>query len=549
MTTGRRPLLLAGALYPAVAVALTWPLALHPASMVVGGARTDTWNSVWGLWFVLQQGAPWPPAHTPLLDHPSGGVLAVADPLNALLGLPLTAAWGPVVAYAVLVLFHVSLAGWAGHALGRALGGRGWLSGLAWQLAPVAVAQLHNGSSEAMASGWLPLACLAAVRARDHAPGMGRTLLLALALAVCTLGGWYAGIDAWLVCLALLALALWQGELPRRARQLLPGMLIALALTAPIAQQTRAVAEAEDGLVDIKGSDDLARIRRTLGAADPRVLVTPGAFRSPAFAELEGNPSDFVHTAYLGWLLLGLAGFGLWRRPDGAAAALALAGGAGVVLALGPVVVWGGFPLSLAGRALPLPYLLIEPLPGFGSLSLVYRLAGVGSLALAVLADRALAVLPARLAGVAAALVLVELRLLSPVAGLPAVTAVPQQLALQAVRAGAADGLDGAVLNLPPTASRAYLYQQTLHGQPLVGSINSGVNVAGLQLLTTARGIREGRTTPDDLVRMARKHQIRWIVQHKDVLMEQNVLVATAELRAVGTLVAEDEHVRVVRLY
>jgi hypothetical protein len=549
VTKDRRPLLLAGLLYPAVAVALTWPLALHPASMVVGGARSDTWNSVWGLWFVLQQGAPWPPAHTLLLDHPSGGVLAVADPLNALLGLPLAAIWGPVLAYAVLVLFHLSLAGWAGHALGRVMGGRGWLSGLAWQMAPVAVAQLHNGSSEAMASGWLPLACLAAVRAQDAAPGVGRTLLLALALSTCTLGGWYAGVDGWLVCLALLAVAALQGELPRRARQLLPGMMLALALTAPIAQQTRAVAEAEDGLVDIKGSEDLARIRRTLGAADPRVLVTPGAFRSPDFARLEGNPSDFVHTAYLGWLLLGLAGFGLLRRHDGTAAALALAGGTGVVLALGPVVVWGGFPLSLAGRALPLPYLLLEGLPGFGSLSLVYRLAGIGSLALAVLADRALVLLPARIAALAIALVLVELRLVSPVAGLPAVTPVPVFTALQTVRAGADAGLGGAVLNLPPTASRAYLYEQTLHGQPLVGSVNAGVNVGGLQVLTTARGIREGRTTADDLIRMARKHEIRWVVQHKDVLMEQNVLIATAELRAVGTLVAEDEHVRVLQLY
>ena len=519
-------------------MAITWPLVTDPAHLLVGGARTDGWNSLWGLWFVEETHKAWPQATT-LLDWPGGGRLAVADPLNALLAMPLTRVLGPVVAYAVLVLSHLSLGGFAADRLGRACGGGGLIAGVGYLFAPICLAHLQNGSSEAVSLLWLPLSALAMVRATER--GGAWVPAAGILLGLCALGGWYAGVGAWLFFGGLLLLGF--GEVPLRARllRLAPVAILALLITLPFAIEVRATALAADGLVDIKSAQDLGRIRRTLGAADPRIFFTPGAFRSPDFAHLLGNPSDFVHTAYLGWSLLVLAILGARRDPTRSRAwAFAVIGG--IVLAMGPVLVVNGLPLAIGARAvaLPLPYRLLEGLPGFSSLSLLFRLATVSSLGIAVLADRAR---PRWLV-----LILAELLLVGPARGLPAVTSVPHSPALAAL-ADAAATEGGAVLNLPPTASRGSLYEQTLHGQPTVGSVNTGINRAGLKVLTAARKVRDEGSDPGMLQAEAQAQGIRWAVLHKDILMDDSVIEAAGEIRRRATLVAEDDRVRVYRLY
>ena len=48
---------------------------------------------------------------------------------------------------------------------------------------------------------------------------------------------------------------------------------------------------------------------------------------------------------------------------------------------------------------------------------------------------------------------------------------------------------------------------------------------------------------------MAREQGIRWVVQHRNQLMEEEWIKAASALRAHGTVVAEDERVRVIQLY
>lgn len=527
-------------LYAALAVGITWPLVTDPAGLVVGAPRSDVWNSLWGLWFVEQRGPL--PVHTNLLDHPTGGRIAVADPLNALLALPLTRAFGPVVAYAGVVLGNLVFGGLMADRLGRALGGHGWVAGAGWMLAPLTLSHLHNGSSEAVGIGWLPLACLAVVRAIETGR-WGWRLGAGLALTLCALSGWYAGVGAWLFVGAVLATGWGDAPLQQRLARLLPAVVLALAVTLPWAGFVRSVALAADGLVDIKQAADLGRIRRTLGAADPRIFFVPGSFRSPDFAALEGNPSDYVHTAYLGFGLLALAGWAALRRGAlglrGKVAPWALTIAVALVLSMGPVLVWGGRPLGIGAReiGLPLPYLLLESFPGFGSLSLLYRLSGVAVLGLCVLADRA----PPAFAG----LVVAEALLLSPAATLPAITAAPSAAPFAVL----ADDPGGAVLDLPPTASREYLYEQVLHGHPRIGSLNAGVNLTGLKLGKVARDIRSGEAAPDELAAIARGFQVRWVVQHRNQLMEEEWVKAAAAFQEHGEVVQEDDRVRIIRLY
>lgn len=315
----------------------------------------------------------------------------------------------------------------------------------------------------------------------------------------------------------------------------------------------------------------MARLRRTLGSADPRIYFVPGDFRSPDFRVLEGNPSDYTHLAYLGWVLLVLASIPvflwLWRQWRAGFAApsepaegsgrpllvLYFTAALGLVLAMGPVLVIGGFPYALASHALPLPYRALEAFPGFDALSLLYRLAGVAVLCIAVAADRALLGLLGSLRPWLRALVIltvmvlvcVEVGSLSPARSLPAVTRVKVLPALDVL----ADAPAGAVVNLPVTANRDYLYEQVLHRKPLAASLNTGANRSGLLILSALRHVSEDDRSPEEVEDAARKTGIRYVVLHKNQLIADAFLPAVWVLRNHFDLIAEDMGVRVYALW
>ncbi|MCP4920759.1 MAG: hypothetical protein GY913_28025, partial [Proteobacteria bacterium] len=380
--------------------------------------------------------------------------------------------------------------------------------------------------------GWLPLAGLALVRVVDK-PTAPRALLAGLAMAACAVSGWYAGIGAW--CL-LAGLLVW-----RRTPMLALTAVLALALTAPWANTVRDVARADDGLVQIKNDQDMARLRRTLGAADPRTLVTPGPFRSPDFQSVEGRPGDYVHTAYLGWALLLLALVATWRRRE--VGPWWIAFGLAVVLSLGPVVVLDGMPAQLKGRAIPLPYLLLEQLPGFDALTLLYRVSGAAVLALAAMAERL--VRDERWGATVAGVVAMELALVGPTAGLPDITPVPVSPALSTL----AEQPDGAVVNLPVSGGRAYLYEQTLHAHPLAAALNTGANRSALEVLAAARRVGDGDLDVAALDAIARAEGVRFVVVHRDQLISESFIRSVRVVRENFPLVAEDDRVRIYRLY
>ena len=519
--------LLRVAVYATSAVALTWPLVRDPFATVVGGERTDAYNSLWTYWFVasgVRDGVF--PIHTTLLDFPDGGRLLAADPLNALLASPLTLAWGAPFAYATLLLLHLTFAGLFADMLGRRMGGRGWIAGIAYPWSAVVLAHLQNGSSEAAGVAWLPLsalACHVVVSRPGFAPAA--TLGAAAALAATALGGgWYAGLDAFLlaVCVAVFAPG---------GRRLWPALALGVLLVAPAAYAFRAVSTASDGLIDIKGLDDLARIRRTIGALDVRVPWVPGNFRAPNFARLAQNASDLVHTAYIGYGLLALA---LWKGRN---RALWIATICALVLAHGPSIVLDGRPLAIAGRALPLPYAIVEQVPGFGSLSLLFRLATLVPLGLGLLADRAHPMF--------ALVIVLETRLFGPAATLPQVS--PAKIA--APYAALALAEPGAVITLPAGYTRTRLFEQAQHGKPLVGSINSGVNATGLAVLADLRACERENLPFGDAVARAKERGVRYVIVHPKEALETTFSPAVRILRTHATVLADDGAVRVYRLY
>ena len=155
----------------ALAVWVTWPAVLHPSAAVPGAPRSDLWDGLWSFWYVarrLAEGAL-PTRVDGLLNHPDGGTLWVSDPVNALLAAPIVWLWGPAVAWSILSTAHVAFAGLAARMLARALTGSaqaGWFAGVCYATAPMLAAHLHNGATEAVGTGWLPLAVWACLRAR-----------------------------------------------------------------------------------------------------------------------------------------------------------------------------------------------------------------------------------------------------------------------------------------------------------------------------------------------------------------------------------------------
>ncbi len=520
----------------ALAAALTWPLLPRLGAVVPGAARSDLWNSLWSLWFVAEAvGRGALPFETLWLDHPDGGVLLVADPLGALAGLVLIPLVGLEAAYGLIVLGRVALAGLAAQlCVAEVLGGRdptvpflarvfspgAVLAGVGVATAPMLTASIHNGTSESVAWAPMVLACWALLRAARR-PGWRSALVAALALLLATLASGYSAVIAF-VFAGLLSLAPPRRPVGARLRPLLLG----LALSVPVAALQQLGATHPRNLVGIKNARELALVRRTTGAADPWTFVRGFGFRSPDFAEISRYGEAFIHTAYIGHVLLAVAvAVVLRRRTRG----WLLAGGLLLAaLALGPVWVQGGSPVIFwDDRALPLPYLLLEALPGFGSLSLVWRLAG--GLAVAAALTAGMGVARWRPGWLLVALVLAEVALVSPVADGPALTEARVHPTLVALR----DAPPGAVVNFPVAGGRAYLHEQTAHHHPLAATLNVPNNSTGqrfwrkvLAELDRVCGDRppaavlaEARARESflrGLGKAARALQVRYLVVHDD---------------------------------
>ena len=484
ITKGDDPRQLSGwrllAVYFLWAALLTFPAILHPFELVPGSDRTDIWNSMWSLWVVedaLTSGRlPW---HVEGLDWPNGGDLLVNDPLNGLLFTPLIALFGISFGYTALVLFHVTFSGFAAHLLSRRLHSSdfgGLVAGLSFAAAPVLISGVHNGTSEVIGAGWLCLAVLAVVKALDE--GGRRTILLAgAALTVVCIAGWYYGVAAWLMFGVFVLLGGTRALLSTRLRRALAIGGFAALLVVPWAAFTVS-GMTDTGQVGIKNDRELNTVRRGTGAAAPAGWFIPGDWRSPDFRELSRDGEEFIHCHYLGWALivLGIIGFrrgGRWRW------ALAVTGAIGWFLAMGPVATHGGTPIIFGDRlAFPLPYFLLESLPGFSSLSILFRFAVLPSLALSLLAGAAVVGRSPRSAALIAAVVLLELRLASPVAGLPAVATAAPPAPIEAL----ADMPAGAVISFPVVGGRRYLFDQSTHGKPVAAQLNFPINRASRKI-------------------------------------------------------------------
>lgn len=444
-----RPEAIAALAVVAVSLLVCWPGPL--AEGALGHPTSDMPYHIWGTWwFQGELLAGRAPTFTTVTHLPAGGALWHADPLGALLSLPLAGVPMPL-RWNLLVTGQCVAAGLAGFGLGRALGGAwgGLLAGVLCGASPYAVSLLHSGISEYLGLCWPVLFVWALWRALY---GGASWVPAALALFACSAQAFYYGAFACLVALCFVpGPGAWG-----RAKRVGAVLAVGLALTAgPLALALHTLNSPQAAFTPEQAP---GWTYATLPVTDLSSWVRWGAWYFPDTPRL-GNPG-ILHVNAVGFGALALAAWGSWSSPLGRR--LALAAGLYGVLALGPALSWDGRPVTLGGRTVPLPLALAYLAPGspFGFVHHPYRMVAFVTPLVAALAALGAATLPRVLRWAAAPLLLLEALGLSP-APWPVVRTPWEPDPIYAA-------LDspGAVLDWPPDMSagnRRYLIEQIGH--------------------------------------------------------------------------------------
>ncbi|MCA9970187.1 MAG: hypothetical protein KC425_08225 [Anaerolineales bacterium] len=380
---------------------LLYPVSLHPRTLLLGRPFDDVFESVWYLgWYadaLFTRGVS--PLFQPDIFYPDGWELgfAVMPPLFPALFAPVTAVFGPITTYNLLLIGSTLLAAYGVYRWHRAMGGSRWgglFAGLLFAFYPNRQTYQHGFLNFLLGSMWLPWLLLALHQAVHVPRHRGRWLALAgLFFGLSIAGAWQfvyiSSVAAGVYGGLLLLPAMWR-ERGAWLRPLVVGGLVLLVVAGPLLAnglltRQRIGASADFPLHDLIGtSTSLER------------FLVPSAW-NPLFWELARDTfplhdgEDSIVAFGFSTLLLAAAGLA-WRGAPGQAhrrVLLALAG-ASLLLMLGPFVKWQGQPVTLplaGGVRVPLPALLIYDLAPplrsfhhFGRLGMVAAL-GLGALA------------------------------------------------------------------------------------------------------------------------------------------------------------------------
>ena len=466
-------------IWTVLALVILAPGIFQPMSVLMGDPRIDVWNHAWGYWFVAESlGNGQLPYHTHLVGGPDGGVLYFIDTPGALISLPLTWAFGPTLAYNLVLLGRMAMAGLAAQMLCEALSKPGlhsWLAGAAYATTPFVLCELGNGISEVCATQWLPLTLWAAIRAIDR--GRWRDwALLGVLQGITSVTTFYYGLTSALLVAPLVGYHLIRrfiSDSKQGIQTLKGGALAGLCgglLVLPHWLIFRA-SLADPGAL-IKRDGELNMQLMAHNAVDPRVYFTPGDFQSVDLAAVYGEP--FIHTAYLRWSVIALVVLALVygsRRVRG----WSLLGGFSLVLGLGPFLWWGGEWYTAGGMKFSLPFEWLRQLTpelaithpsrlSIGAQAICCALAGAG---LGALIERF------QIQGRRAAFTMGGLTFLCMAEGLFGSSATwPLPTARAEVSTVYSNAPEGMVLELPAEVgttmeTSVYFWHQTAHGQPI----------------------------------------------------------------------------------
>jgi hypothetical protein len=335
-----------------LALAALWPILLAPTQRMVGHPDADVWNHAWGPWWFWQQLSqaqlPW---QTDWLYAPHGGVLWFIDPIAGLLGMVPAAIFGLFFAFNFVLLLYLTATSWAVARLAERMAGPGLhclAASVALLFGPYLLSEVNNGISEACN---LAPCILALTAAHDAMASKKRRhwLILGLLLGLTALGSLYYLLG----CALVLAVWIPAWALGRPGFSALcnaaAGLALAAALILPTVLLMRASVFADSPLILREGGAiDLLQLHN---AVDPRTYFWPGGFQS---VDLQAQGEAFLHSGYLGWIVLGFALIGI-RKSKAWAWAIAIV--FLLIMGLGTRLYWGeGWVTGSAGHTYSLPF-------------------------------------------------------------------------------------------------------------------------------------------------------------------------------------------------
>lgn len=385
--------LIALAIYTLLGMLLTWPLALNLTNGVIGAVGgVDAYQNAWNLWWVARAlTSLHNPFFSPLLFYPDG-VDLFWQPLGfsqGVLALPVTLTLGPVAAVNWIVLTSFTIGGYATFLLTRRVTGNAaaaLIAGATFICSPYHMEKVIDGNLEVAAIHWLPFYVYALFLLLDS-PSWRRALAAGALLIWVSLGSWYYGLFA--AIFTGCAAGIWTYGVIRASesnQRLYRGLRQVAWGIAPLVIWGLALAP-ELYTVTTGANETIWDMRQVQHerSADLIDVFLPNPLHpwwGPAVRAWRNQiyPDAVIWNVALGWvaLLLGAAGAFAARRIAWRWTALALAC---LILALGPE-------LKIAGwhTGLPLPYALLQNLPGIRSGQRPNHMAVMVSLSLAVLA-------------------------------------------------------------------------------------------------------------------------------------------------------------------
>jgi hypothetical protein len=364
---------LAGALYLAFAIAVTWPLGLHPRSSIYGPLGSDLTGSIGRFQeFVAADQLPFLPGRMSGVDAPEGltttWALDVAAFPNIAVHWALSVAFGAIAANGLLALAAFTLCALSMFLLTRWLtghAGAALIAGLAFGFWP----WVFSTATQALGHGWVFVVLLwRALVALEH-PTLRNGVLVGLAAALCMTWFQYwiliGGVFYATLAVTVLLLAFARGEGRSQLRTQLSGFVVVAALGVFL---TVLAGAASPGEIPSRPESDAysysARLWMYL-LPHPENPLLGSWSRSIADHRYAGFTPDTPAYAniYLGWtmLLLAFVGVGslvhaLLRDPKRAlrerGVAAAFAAAAAALLAL----LFSGPPrVSILGQEIPTP--------------------------------------------------------------------------------------------------------------------------------------------------------------------------------------------------
>jgi hypothetical protein len=374
--------------YLAVALVVSWPLALHLGDGLLGTPTMDQVDTAW----LRLAAARWLTGQDPGIYAPLGYPLTAVVPnwVDHLVAAPLALALPWPIADNLFWLGLIAANGLAGHALGRQLGGThgaGLLCGLGFALCEPVLREINASHAPQALLLWAPLFLLFLLRGQG-AEGRARDGVLAgVFLGLAALTYWYQGLFLVVLAVPVVVHGLWTSHREARIRPvaLRLGVLcgVALLLCGPLLAASLAAAPELAGV----GEQALQHVPGMRGQpVPPQHAWTFLHGSSPAWP---WRAEPIATASRLSPVLLLAAVVGAWRGP-GPRWPWALAAVLGGLLLMGPFLQVDGLPVLIGGRLVPLPgWFLAELSDAAGRLHWPARWAVVVPLALLPLAARA----------------------------------------------------------------------------------------------------------------------------------------------------------------